>query len=192
MTLRVSSSKRDRRKTEISTFVNFIHQRDANIAMKVVEYMLSIGAPIYTVHDNFITTAKYSHYIPVIYLKVIREMGPPLKILNEFIYMNIMKPIVKVESAGPHEGYFADKVISKEILHFYLKANVPENISKKMMATWEERILGILTSYENYTRYVCGNFQSTNARDCFRAHERKWEKFKSELSSEGNRYCVHY
>lgn len=192
VTLRVSSSKRDRRKTEISTFVNFIHQRDANIAMKVVEYMLSIGAPIYTVHDNFITTAKYSHYIPVIYLKVIREMGPPLKILNEFIYMNIMKPIVKVESEGPHEGDFADKVISKEILHFYLKANVPENISKKMMATWEERILGILTSYENYTRYVCGNFQSTNARDCFRAHERKWEKFKSELSSEGNRYCVHY
>ncbi len=193
VTLRVSSSKRDRRKTEISTFVNFIHQRDAHIAMKVVECMLEKGAPIYTVHDNFITTAEYSYFLPIIYIKVICEMGPPLSILNEFIYMNIMKPIVKVESAGPHEGYFADKVISKEILHYYLKANVPENISKKMMATWEERISGILTSYENYTRYVCGDFQSPNPRDCFRAHEEKWDKFKSKLiSGEGNYYCVHY
>ena len=38
VTLRVSSSKKDLRKTEISTFVfvNFIHQRDAHIAMSVV------------------------------------------------------------------------------------------------------------------------------------------------------------
>lgn len=84
VTLRVSSSKRDRRKTEISTFVNFIHQRDAHIAMSVVEDMLFIGAPIYTVHDNFITTAQYSHYVPIIYSGVIRKMGPPLSILNEF------------------------------------------------------------------------------------------------------------
>lgn len=87
----------------------------------------------------------------------------------------------------------ADKVISKEILHYYLKANVPENISKRMMATWEERISGILTSYENYTRYVCGDFQSPTPMDCFRAHEEKWEKFQSKLlREEGNYYCVHY
>lgn len=85
VTLRVSSSKRDRRKTEISTFVNFIHQKDAHIAMSVVENMLSMGAPIYTVHDNFISTAEYSNYIPRIYSSVIRNMGPPLSIINEFI-----------------------------------------------------------------------------------------------------------
>ncbi|KAG6621672.1 hypothetical protein I3842_Q008800, partial [Carya illinoinensis] len=107
VTLRVSSSKRDRRKTEISTFVNFIHQRDAHIAMKVVEAMLENSLPIYTVHDNFITTAEYSNLIPTIYSMVIRDMGPPLSIVNEFIYMNIIKPIVKGESDGPTEDYFA-------------------------------------------------------------------------------------
>lgn len=156
VTLRVSSSKRDRRKTEISTFVNFIHQKDSHIAMNVVEEMLSIKAPIYTVHDNFITTAQYSNLIPMIYSNVIRNMGPPLSILNEFIYMNVIKPIVKRDSLGLTDDYFASKLISKEALHYFLKANVPENTSQKMMATWDERISGILTSYENYIRNVCG------------------------------------
>lgn len=191
MTLRVSSSKRDRRKTEISTFVNFIHQRDAHIAMSVVEDMLSMDAPIYTVHDNFITTAEYSHYIPNIYSSAICDMGPPLSIINEFIYMNVIKPIEKGKSDEPTERDFAC-VISKEMLHYYLMANVPENISNKMKATWEERISGILTSYENYTRNVCGNFQST--KECWQAHEQKWNKFKLKLRSfEGlPYYCVHY
>lgn len=89
VTLRVSSSKRDRRKTAISTFVNFIHQRDAYIAMKVVEFMLDHGAPIYTVHDNFITTAAYSDLLPQFYSEAICGMGPPLKIINEFIQKNV-------------------------------------------------------------------------------------------------------
>lgn len=73
VTLKVPSLKRDRRKTEISTFVNFIHQRDAHIAMRVIEEMLSIGAPIYTVHDNFLTTVKYSGILPNIYSSVFRK-----------------------------------------------------------------------------------------------------------------------
>ncbi|KAL8553268.1 hypothetical protein ACS0TY_001800 [Phlomoides rotata] len=36
VTLRVSSDTRDRKKTEVSTFVNFIHKKDAYIAMSVV------------------------------------------------------------------------------------------------------------------------------------------------------------
>lgn len=194
VTLRVSSSKRDRRKTEISTFVNFIHQRDANLAMSVVKNILNIDAPIYTVHDNFITTVKYSDLIPSFYCGAIRDMGPPLSIINEFIYLNVIKPIVvKCESKGPTEDYFARNVISKDMLHYYLKANIPENISKKMMATWEERISGILTSYENYTRNVCGNYQSPNPSKCFLAHEEKWQKFQFKLTSKKGLpyYCVH-
>ena len=193
VTLRVSSSKRDRRKTEISTFVNFIHQMDARIAMSVVEEMLFLAeAPIYTVHDNFITTAQYSDLIPMIYSRVIRDMGHPLSILNEFIYMNVIKPIVKRDSLELTKDDFDRQVISKEVLHYYLKANVPENISKKMMATWEERISGILTSYENYTRNVCGDFKSP--MEGWQAHEQKWDKFKLKLSRRDGEqyYCVHY
>ncbi|GLU24484.1 hypothetical protein SLE2022_404150 [Rubroshorea leprosula] len=195
VTLRVSSSKRDRRKTEISTFVNFIHQKDAYIAMRVVENMLLyIGAPIYTVHDNFITTAQYSNSLPTVYSYVIRNMGPPLSIINKFIYMNVIKPIVKRESNGPTEGNLASMVIPKEMLHYYLKANIPEKLSKKMLATWEERISGILTSYENYTRNVCGDLKSPNPKNCWKAHEKKWDNFKSKLKVEGETpyYCVHY
>lgn len=193
VTLRVSSSKRDRRKTEISTFVNFIHQKDAHITMSVVKKMLLMNMPIYTVHDNFITTAKYSHLLPDIYIKSICEMGPPLSIINEFIYMNVIKPIVKREGKGPDERYYQNSVITKDKLHYYLYANIPENISKKMMATWEERIKGILTSYDNYTRNVCGDCQSPNPMDCWIAHNDKWFKFMFKLQrKEGDtNYSLH-
>ncbi|XP_073271479.1 probable DNA-directed RNA polymerase [Primulina huaijiensis] len=46
ITLRVSSDKKDTRKTETSTFVNFIHQRDAHIAMAVVNTILRVDGPI--------------------------------------------------------------------------------------------------------------------------------------------------
>ena len=39
VTLAFPSEKRDKRKTETSTFANFIHQKDAYIAMKMVEQM---------------------------------------------------------------------------------------------------------------------------------------------------------
>lgn len=57
VTLRVESNKPDTRKTETATFVNFIHQIDAYLAMRVVHRMqrsFAYSAPIYTVHDNFI------------------------------------------------------------------------------------------------------------------------------------------
>ncbi|KAI3719576.1 hypothetical protein L6452_20478 [Arctium lappa] len=55
VTLRVSSDNRDNKKTEVSTFVNFIHQKVAYIAMKVLKTMLYMKAPVYTVYDNFLT-----------------------------------------------------------------------------------------------------------------------------------------
>lgn len=46
VTLSIPTVKRDRRKTQSSTFANFIHQKDAYIAMKVVESLLSQRAAI--------------------------------------------------------------------------------------------------------------------------------------------------
>lgn len=191
VTLRVSSSKRDRRKTEISTFVNFIHQKDAQIAMNVVKKMLEANAPIYTVHDNFITTAQYCYNIPRIYSNVICDMGPPLSIINEFIYMNVIKPFM--ESEDNIYSYSFCFVLEKEVLEFYLNANVPKNISKKMRETWDERIQVILASYENYTRIVCGSGWQ-NSTDSGLAHFEKWNQFKDQLKSKEGfpYYCVHY
>lgn len=191
VTLRVSSDKRDRRKTEISTFVNFIHQKDAQIAMSVVDKMLDKGFPIYTVYDNFITTAECSQHVPCIYRNVIKEMGPPLSIINEFIYMNVIEPIVVEMGFGPEEGDFSEKLIPEILLHSYLKANVPKSITKNKnkMATWNQKITVILNSYENYTRIVCGDSLSNKSDDdLWNAHKIKWEEFKSKLNGE---YCVH-
>lgn len=197
VTLRVSSSKRDRRKTEISTFVNFIHQKDAQIAMNVVIKMLEANAPIYTVHDNFITTAQYCYNIPRIYSNIICDMGPPLKIINEFIYMNVIKPILKRESSGLTEDDISYGVFPQNVLEYFLNANVPENISKKMRETWGERIKVILASYENYTRNVCGgDFHNSRnpIHESAQAHKEKWDQFKDQLKSKEGfpYYCVHY
>ncbi|GLJ46000.1 hypothetical protein SUGI_0968820 [Cryptomeria japonica] len=79
-TIRVPTSVRDKRKTQVSTRVNFIHQKDAFIAMKVVEQLTFKKAPVYTLHDNFITTAVSAAVVPTIYTKVFIDMGPPLRI----------------------------------------------------------------------------------------------------------------
>ncbi|KAK8488086.1 hypothetical protein V6N11_019756 [Hibiscus sabdariffa] len=51
------------RQQSLPSFVNFIHQRDAHIAMNVIEEMHKINGPIYTVHDNFITTPDFADRI---------------------------------------------------------------------------------------------------------------------------------
>lgn len=92
VTLRVPTSIRDTRKSAVATCVNFIHQRDAFIAMKVVEQLnekTKGQAPVYTVHDNFITSPVYASLLPNIYREVFLNMGDPLEIINQFINMNL-------------------------------------------------------------------------------------------------------
>lgn len=88
-----------------------------------------------------------------------------------------------------NEPFTTSKVISKERLKTALEANVPESIkkNKKMMATWNERISGILTAYEQYTRLVCGGKKSPpkpkkdKDLDLWLAHEKKWDEFQLKL-----------
>ncbi|KAJ8425849.1 LOW QUALITY PROTEIN: hypothetical protein Cgig2_000481 [Carnegiea gigantea] len=147
VTLRVTTDKRDRRKSEISTFMNFIHQKDAYIAVSVIETMLIINAPVYTVDDNFISTATYCDLLPLIYSNVIRKMGPPLLIINELIYMNIIKPVLRCEGcegidfASYNEDYFRKNIIDKNLLKHFLERNIPTHIKKNKNAynTWLDK-----------------------------------------------------
>lgn len=53
VTLRQTKEERDRRKTLTATFANFIHQKDENIAMFMINnIVLKEKAPVYTVYDN--------------------------------------------------------------------------------------------------------------------------------------------
>lgn len=76
MTLRVPTLDRNKRKTQVATCVNFIHQKDAFIAMKVVEeltFKTNGKAPVYTVHENFITTSIYASELPKIDTKAFMD-----------------------------------------------------------------------------------------------------------------------
>lgn len=77
-------------------------------------------------------------------------------------------------------------------LEYYLRASVPETISKNKMKPWEDRISVILSSYEKYTRLVCGTYK--DPKKAGEAHEHKWEKFQLQLHRKGGlpSYCVHY
>jgi DNA-directed RNA polymerase len=95
VTLRIPTLNRDRRKTEVATFANFIHQKDAFIAMNVVINLITYAyAPIYTVHDNFITTASYCELIPIIYIYVFKELKSPLELINILIDLNLIRPVL--------------------------------------------------------------------------------------------------
>ncbi|KAL4553846.1 hypothetical protein LXL04_040224 [Taraxacum kok-saghyz] len=187
VTLRVASDKRDSRKTEISSFVNFIHQKDAHIAMKVVERMLSYNAPIYTVHDNFISTSYHSKKLASIYSSALVSLGHPLKIINKFIYLNVIKHQFENAILEKISDSLIEEVIPRDRLTSYLKENIPEDIrtSNSKRKIWDERIETILNSYESYTQLVCGPYE--RAEEGRVLHHKKYENFlgmmkkKSEL-----------
>ncbi|KAL6491853.1 hypothetical protein OROGR_034003 [Orobanche gracilis] len=148
VTLRVSSDKRDSKKTEVSTFVNFIHQKDAYIAMKVVDSMTH-NSPIYTVHDNFISNVQNSGKLPKIYLQTIKNLGPPLQIINDFLIQNLFIPVNK-------SGYDTrpDRSIPGDMLDYYLGLNIPDHIQKdkRRRNAWDNNVCRLKTYYSKYVK----------------------------------------
>lgn len=67
VTLKIPTTKRNKRKTQVSTFANFINQKDAFTQMKVLNELLNNGAPVYTVHDNFVTSFPFAKDVYKIY-----------------------------------------------------------------------------------------------------------------------------
>jgi DNA-directed RNA polymerase len=71
--LKEKTDIKDHPKSKISTFANFIHQRDALLVMRVIDYIRdeerhnSIHIPIYTIHDNFLTTIERVDKLPAYY-----------------------------------------------------------------------------------------------------------------------------
>ncbi|GKD47298.1 DNA-dependent RNA polymerase [Tanacetum coccineum] len=111
ISFRRPSLKRDTWQSFVATFVNFIHQKDAYIAMQVVLQLLIKAIPIYTVHDNFITTAGYSDLIAKCYSQVFLSMKTPLYIINQFLISNLFEPLL--EKQHPKIEY-NEMVIARE------------------------------------------------------------------------------
>nr|CBL54114.1 hypothetical protein [Beta vulgaris subsp. maritima] len=197
VTLRLSSrDKRDRKKTEVSTFVNFIHQKDALIAMGVISKLYEVNEPIYTVHENFISNPLVSVHLPYIYLEVLRELGPPLRFINSFIYENLVR-LAKdrgddKEILGLEEKRFTEMVLTEDLIDQLFACILPETIKmdKEKLKVWRANISRFKTFYFGYTRFVCGEDPSSGSKDMkWNDHVIKWEKFSSRLNGQ---YCLHH
>jgi len=121
--------------------VNFIHQKDAYIVMSVIETMQIINAPVCTVHDNFISTATYYDLLPSIYSNVIREIRPPLLMINDLIYMNIIKPVLRSKGAKELIMHHIMKITFGRILLIRIYLSI----------SWKEIFLLILRKMRMHT-----------------------------------------
>ena len=175
VTLQVPTLDRDTRKTQVATCVNFIHQKDAYLAMRVVDNLVYQKAPVYTVHDNFITTAVSAALVPQIYTKLFIEMGAPLVIINEFVSINLNLPMNLVNTPIPGSE-----------LQTHLRSLVPDNLSQNDQKRWYKKIEETVRCYELYVSTVCGMDNDA---------DEKWYSFLSHLDSwksRGFNYSLHY
>ncbi|KAL6310585.1 hypothetical protein AAG906_019256 [Vitis piasezkii] len=179
VTLRIPSGDRDRRKTHMSTFANFIHQKDAFIAMHMIKYMVSANAPVYTVHDNFITTAPYASYISGYYYYVLYNMGCPLLWINQFIDLNL---------AIDRNSYTLESPIPTDILYNSLESIIPKNLNKSKKIIWYNKILSVSIAYDKYIKDLSDNNPKTGylnkKRAEFISNMLNWENCKY-------KYCLH-
>lgn len=188
VTLSVPTMKRDRRKTQSSTCANFIHQKDAYIAMKVVESLLSQRAAIYTVHDNFITTPPFVKVVPDIYTKVFINMGPPLKIINDFLKINLINPYYHtqdINNISPLYYHNNHDPMPSVYLTDLLNSLSPTKEKKK----WNTKVSELIKCYNNYVDDVCGN-QVIDSEET--SKKVKWNRFKTLLENRSHNYSVHY
>lgn len=119
VTLRIPSEERDSKKTATATFANFIHQNDAYIAMEFIKEMDERNIPIYTVHDNFITSGININLLGKIYINILcKTYQSPIAIVNFFITRNLaMNKTVPIN----YNLAFADEIES------ILKNTKPQN-----------------------------------------------------------------
>lgn len=197
VSLIVPTRERDRRKTKTSTFANFIHQKDAFIAQRVIDYFLGIEAPIYTVHDNFITTLPYAKILPSIYINVFKKLGNPVSIINNFVNINLISPFYpnyfKIDSSNISTNIEAlkdnpnlcfnmrvDNPIPLNHLKFMLTALLPDDYTKAKKSTFINNVNKIVVSYDSYVNIV------VDAGD----PAKKYSKFIKLLKN--SPFCVHY
>lgn len=188
VTLKIPTMNRDKRKTQAAACANFIHQKDAYIAMKVVESLLKEGAPIYTVHDNFITTPTYVRMLPDIYTQVIANMGHPLLIINEFIRINLINPYITTKEI-PLSLLYHNKLMPYDSLSELLIAVSPDKYTAREKDKWNTKVSEFMDFYNYYVKVVCTKGgEDPNPK----LIQEKWNRFQKILVNRSHNYSLHY
>lgn len=91
----VLTTERNVLKSKCATFANFIHQKDALVAINTVRkfYETYGESPIYTVHDCFVSNYEISEKMADIYKETLfKSLGNPMELINVFIFNNLIAP----------------------------------------------------------------------------------------------------
>ncbi|CAJ1972168.1 unnamed protein product [Sphenostylis stenocarpa] len=139
-----------------------------------------------TVHDNFITNTYNCEIMPAIYQNVFIAMGPTLKIINRFLYTNLIQPAINngyhKNDSGFYLESFDDKIISHSILDEFLNLGGTPPFEVRNVAGWKKITEQLKQRYILYCNDVCDQlndefYEEKDKR--FDDHLKKWEWFKS-------------
>lgn len=171
VSMRIPTTKRDRMKTFNSTFANFIHQKDAYIAALLIQVLLEENPhiPIYSVHDNFITTAPYTKVVSDTYIRVLVGGFDPLKYINYYMITNLKLYDLSISLNDPIKigplKYELDRLI--------------QFVNKKDHKAWNRKIETVITTYEYYVNNTC-YIEGENGERVY-AYDKKWNEFRNEM-----------
>nr|CAA71809.1 RNA polymerase [Beta vulgaris subsp. maritima] len=186
VTLSFPSNVRDKMKSRASTFVNFIHQKDAQIAIEVASLANELNIPLYTVHDNFISNTELCHYMPLFYRAAFKKMEAPLTLINRFIYTNLIEPSLDNVDINKkyyylRSGFYDHKIIPTSLLNDFLSITPLSETKNK--SGWKKITDQLKSQYKLYVKKVCGPEQN------FPEHKARVAQFRSKIEGE---YCIHH
>ena len=165
--------------------------------MYVIEYLSINRLPIYTIHDNFVSTPEISRYMNKIYLDKFLELGPPIQHIMSFIYLNIVKPVDRLGMTPINHVYTEDE------LQNYANMSKPKQLNNREKKMWDKKISAFLSHYKEYVKSVCEIPKSSEDDvnrwwalskdvDLWALHEEKWESFRNKIVESKPLHCVHY
>ena len=175
-------SHRDRRKTCTSTFANFIHQKDAGLAMYMIKEMINqLNAPVYTVHDNFLSNVVYTLHLPRLYSSIFLRYHP-LKIINEYIVQNLQKGLLTT--------YPLDQPLPLNYIKTALMDRLPDKKDKNYKI-YLNKVDDMCTYYENYITKSLGYPKLYNGTFDIEDNTR-FDQFNDALRRQSTlSYCLH-
>lgn len=174
ISLNTRTEKRSSKKAKAGITANLVHSLDALVAQKVINKFFTRfpDAPLYTIHDCFITTPLYADYLPKIYIESLLELGSPVKLMNDYVINNLFRNFksCKLEQQS-HRAFTCEEL--KE--NFDLVYNIPETKMKAKKIKINFNLF--VKSYEQYMELL---------------NEKKVNSFIEKLQNYPSRYCIYF
>jgi len=198
VTMSMPTTKRDRNKTKKACFASFIHQKDASIALYIIQHFPPLN--LYTVHDNFIVNPSQARNINHWYADAYLALGDPLSQVNHFLFHNIIAhSTVHTELSSqdrltflssdtdidtPHtRSHFCAQSLLP-LLEQALNELKPVGLKKDIVA-WEKKQDMLLDSYKQYIKSL--GFQDGKSVD----YEKKYRSFIEKLHHKDTSFALH-